>query len=366
MAEPVLTGQPSHAGGPVDHRNCAARTDVRARLSLTCHRVSPLPLASGEALRTVGNGLSFMARAVCIDARQLRRQRFNVAFVDATLPPPQGLAAVAPARLESCPPVGEVRDLRPRRLHDTRYGKHPRTPAAMASVARFNCARHDLVMVQPGALVAPVRALPPDRVPVLVHAKPVASAADATAAHSRPRESGVNLVVARILGTARAFDIALDADQKLRELAGLCLLLDGSGGRSERLAAPVHARGLASVQRPGRFKPAQILASVAEVQDLPVTLMDEPTMAPTAPRKVQTHLAARRPVIAVLRGEGARGLYESAAGLACDAGSGRAQAQQSPGVGGEPVTPGPVCRRWHAQLRRLDHEPEPRGRRFDS
>jgi len=59
-----------------------------------------------------------------------------------------------------------------------------------------------------------------------------------------------------------------------------------------------------------------------EASALLVSLRDEPIFAMTIPSKVQGYLAAGRPVIASLNGEGARVIREANAGFACPAGDG--------------------------------------------
>src|SRR5690606_14993966 len=50
-----------------------------------------------------------------------------------------------------------------------------------------------------------------------------------------------------------------------------------------------------------------------------VTLKDEEIFAYTVPAKVQAYLAAGRPIVAALNGEGARIVREAGAGLTCEA-----------------------------------------------
>jgi len=57
-----------------------------------------------------------------------------------------------------------------------------------------------------------------------------------------------------------------------------------------------------------------------------VTLTDDPVFAATVPSKLQTYLAAGRPVLASLNGEGARMVIEAEAGLTAPAGDARALA----------------------------------------
>ena len=57
-----------------------------------------------------------------------------------------------------------------------------------------------------------------------------------------------------------------------------------------------------------------------------VTLADQPIFAATVPNKVQAYMAAGRPIIACLNGEGARLVIEAKAGLATPADDAKALA----------------------------------------
>ena len=58
---------------------------------------------------------------------------------------------------------------------------------------------------------------------------------------------------------------------------------------------------------------------LAQASVLLVTLVRDPVMAQTIPSKVQAYLAAGKPILAVLDGEGANVVREASAGIACSA-----------------------------------------------
>ena len=113
------------------------------------------------------------------------------------------------------------------------------------------------------------------------------------------------------------------------------------------------ARGLANVHLPGRVEPQQVPAILAQAQALLVTLVDDPAMALTVPSKVQTYLAAGRPIIAALAGEGARVVQQAGAGLACAAGSATALVDAVRRLHAMPAAErermGEAGRRYHAE-----------------
>jgi glycosyltransferase involved in cell wall biosynthesis len=83
---------------------------------------------------------------------------------------------------------------------------------------------------------------------------------------------------------------------------------------------------LENVKMPGRFPPVDMPSILAQASAVLVSLVKDPIMSQTVPSKVQAYLAAGKPIIASLDGEGARVVMESGAGLACPAEDARALA----------------------------------------
>lgn len=81
----------------------------------------------------------------------------------------------------------------------------------------------------------------------------------------------------------------------------------------------IERRNLENVQLPGRFPLALMPSIMAGASVLLVSLIKSEIMSLTIPSKVQAYLAAGKPIIASLDGEGARVIIESGAGLAVPA-----------------------------------------------
>jgi glycosyltransferase involved in cell wall biosynthesis len=89
----------------------------------------------------------------------------------------------------------------------------------------------------------------------------------------------------------------------------------------------IRQRGLTNLHLPGRFPVETMPGFMQKASALLVTLADRPIFAATVPNKVQAYLAAGRPIIACLNGEGARLVAEAAAGLASPAEDAKALAE---------------------------------------
>jgi len=326
----VLTGQPNYPGGAVFAGYRAASTGVERHDGLEIHRVPLVPRGHGSALRLVANYLSFIASAATLGAWRLRRRPFDVVFVYATSPLLQAIAAIVIAGLKRCALVTWVQDLWPQALQVTGYVRHPRLLAGVARVVRWIYARNDLLLLQSRAFEAPVRELAPAGVPLRYHPNPGDRLAVPAAVDAPPAlrlADGFNVVFAGNLGTAQGLDAVLDAAERLLgETPSIRIVLVGSGQRDAWLAEQVRARSLVNVQLPGRFAPEAIPGILAQASALLVCLAGDAAVNLTVPSKVQTYLAAGRPIVAALDGEGARVVLEAGAGLACPPGDGAALA----------------------------------------
>jgi glycosyltransferase involved in cell wall biosynthesis len=326
----VLTGQPNYPDGAVFSGYRAASTGMQRHDGLEIHRVPLVPRGRGSALRLVANYLSFIASAAAVGAWRLRARSFDVVFVYATSPLLQAIAAIVLARLKRCALVTWVQDLWPQALQVTGYVRHPRLLAGVARVVRWIYARNDLLLLQSRAFLAPVRELAPASVPLRYHPNPGDRLAMPAAADAPPAlrlAEGFNVVFAGNLGTAQGLDTVLDAAERLLgEAPSIRIVLVGSGQRDAWLAEQVRERALANVQLPGRFAPEAIAGILAQASALLVCLAGDAMVGLTVPSKVQTYLAAGRPIVAALDGEGARVVLEAGAGLACPPGDGAALA----------------------------------------
>ena len=107
----------------------------------------------------------------------------------------------------------------------------------------------------------------------------------------------------------------------------VCWLIVGDGRAAAALREELGRRGLENrVVLLGRFPIERMPSFFAAADALLVSLRDEPIWAMTIPGKVQSYLAAGRPILGMLNGEGARVIAESGAGLAAPAGDSAALA----------------------------------------
>ncbi len=317
----VLTGQPNYPDGVVFSGYRAASLGRQAHEGTTIYRVPLVPRGRASTFRLVANYLSFLAAASVLGPWLLRRQRFDVIFVYGTSPILQAVAGIVLRATTGAALVTWVQDLWPQSLEVTGYVRSTWLLNVVAAVVRWIYRRSDLLLVQSQAFVASVRAMA-GGTPVSYHPQPGELAFDRPPAITPPAlvlEPGFNVVFAGNLGTVQSLETLLDAAERLLPHLGIRLVLIGSGNRSAWLAEEVARRRLANVRLPGRFGPEAMPGILAQASVLLVSLIGSPIMSQTIPGKVQAYLAAGRPIIASLDGEGARVVREAEAGLACPA-----------------------------------------------
>jgi glycosyltransferase involved in cell wall biosynthesis len=318
----VLTGQPNYPQGEVfAGYNAAGFGAQQHEAGYSIYRVPLVPRGRGGAGGLVANYLSFVLSASVLGPWLLRKQRFDVIFVYAPSPIIQAIPAVWLAFLKRAKLVTWVQDLWPQSLEATGFVRSRRVLTMVDVLVRWIYRRCDLLLVQSQAFIPPVQAMA-GKTPVQYHPNPGELAFSQTQPLGVPAllmEPGFNVVFAGNLGTVQALGTVLDAAELLRPQADVRMVLVGSGSRSEWLQQEVLRRQLNNVQFAGRFAPEAMPGILGQASALLVSLVRSPIMRQTVPSKVQAYLAAGKPIIASLDGEGARVLEESGAGVSCPA-----------------------------------------------
>jgi len=330
----VLTGKPNYPDGSIYSGYSAWGTGSEQYEGIEVLRLPLVPRGKNSSLRLILNYLSFIMAGLTIGPWITRGRSFDAVFVYAPSPLLQALPAILLARLKSAPTALWVQDLWPESLSATGYVKNRAVLALIAKMIRFIYRHTDRVLIPSEAFRAPVEALTNGSAEI--HYYPNAWVEDAAPVKhdaeidllARDIASGFSIVFAGNLGTAQSLDTVIGAAEILqREHSEARIFLVGSGSLSGWLAHQVKLKGLHNVILTGRFAPAAMPRLFAAASALLVSLRDEPIFAHTVPSKLQGYLAAGRPVIASLNGEGARVVAAAGAGVVCAAGQATALAE---------------------------------------
>ncbi len=322
----VLTGEPNYPDGRIFPEYLAAPERFTRYSGVEVVRVPLLPRGRGAA-RLVLNYLSFVLSAGAGAPWKLRARDFDVIFVYQPSPITSCLPAIALGRLKRVPVILWTLDLWPETLQAIGVVQSPRLLAAVGRMVSFIYRRCALVLGQSRACESNVARYAGSTEKYRYFPQWSEALFDASgmlpemAEEVRPFAGTFNVVFAGNIGDSQDFPAILAAAERLKDDARIRWLIVGDGRAAASVRADILARGLQDrVVLLGRHPIERMPSFFAAAGALLVSLKRDPIFAMTIPGKVQTYLAAGRPIVAMLDGEGGRVIRESGAGLVAAAG----------------------------------------------
>lgn len=321
VAVEVLTGKPNYPGGKVFSGYRAWGCQKERYQEMTVNRLPLWPRGDG-GWRLALNYLSFVVSGLLFAPWMLRNNKTDVIFVYAPSPILQAIPALFLGKLKGCPVVLWVQDLWPESLSATGYVRNTLILSLIRQVVRFIYSRVDLLLVQSRAFEVPVSLLA-SGTPIAYYPNSVGETFSLPVKYEPQSvdglDEGFSIMFAGNIGAAQAVDVIVQAASLLRAYSDIHFVVMGDGSSRDEIVKAVAQEGLTNVHLPGRFPVEAMPGFMQKASVLLVTLADRPIFAATVPNKIQAYMAAGRPIIASLNGEGARLVVEAEAGLATPA-----------------------------------------------
>ncbi|MEH6998080.1 MAG: glycosyltransferase family 4 protein [Limnobacter sp.] len=327
----VATGKPNYPDGNIfpGYRANGVQRELFDEQTLIV-RVPTWPRKHGGAKNLILNYLVFVLAGMFCLPWALRGLKFDAILVYAPSPITQTIPAILLKWIKRAPLALWVQDLWPESLQATGFVRNKKALTAVGYMVYWIYKGCDLLLAQSKAFIAPLNeyanlskiCYQPNSFPE----QSTEALVDGPAALLATLENRFCVVFAGNLGQVQALDCVIDAAELLKDHPDISIVLVGSGSKSEWLAQQKRERGLDNLELPGRF-PMQTMPSIFNrAGALLVSLEDDPIFELTIPSKVQAYLAAGKPVLASLNGEGAQVVLEAKAGLASPAGDSAALA----------------------------------------
>lgn len=332
----VLTGKPNYPEGKIFP---AYRIDPGAFARFGSVPVVRVPIIprGGSSVRLALNYLSFALAASLLGSWKLRSQPFDAIFVFQTSPITAALPAALLRRLKRAPMLMWILDLWPDTLAAIGVVRSPRLMELVGRLVRFVYANCDRILVQSRAFIPKVATLAGGDQKIryfpgwaeAIFDPQGDGASHGVAPELEPFAEDFKVVFAGNIGEAQDFPAILDAVDALRETPGLRWVIVGDGRAAAQVREEIARRRLGEkIVLLGRFPLDRMPAFFAGADALLVTLRKERIWSMTIPGKVQSYLAAGKPLLAMLDGEGGRVIEEAGAGLVSPAGDGAKLAVQ--------------------------------------
>jgi glycosyltransferase involved in cell wall biosynthesis len=317
----VLTGKPNYPDGAVFRGySVSGYQEEKFESSVSVCRAPLRPRGSSGAKNLVLNYFSFILNGLKFYPNAVKGERYDVIFVFA----PSPITSVVPAiylkwKLKSHLAVW-VQDLWPESLSATGFIKNKAVLAVVGWLVKGIYAFVDTLLVQSRAFRQPV-ARYADAGKIVYYPNSYEDIPPGVEDTRIPAplldelDNHFCLVFAGNLGTAQSVETLVEVAEKLRHLSEVRIVLVGSGSMSSWIETQKKNRGLDNLILAGRFAATEMPHFFSRAAGLLVTLKQDEAFSYTIPSKVQAYLAAGRPIVAALDGEGARVIQEAGAGL---------------------------------------------------
>lgn len=329
----VLTGKPNYPDGAIYNGYSASgcKTDYFDD-KIPVHRVPLFPRGKGGGLRLLLNYLSFVFSGLFYFHRLIKTKEFDVIFVFAPSPITSVIPAIYLKKRLKIPLALWVQDLWPESLSATGFIKNNFILKLIGKLVKRIYTGVDLLLVQSKAFFKPVsKYVNEEKIvyyPNSYLETPLADESDTIPeALLEILKAKRCFVFAGNLGTAQSVETLVHAAEQLKHLPDCKLVLVGTGSMYGWIEEEKKNKGLDHLILTGRFSGSCMPLIFAHAVALLVTLKKNEIFAYTIPSKVQAYLAAGRPILAALDGEGGQIIHESGAGFCSPAEDGVALAK---------------------------------------
>ena len=321
----VATGMPNYPQGRV-HDGYRGRLLMRESMDgFTVTRTAyPTAPRNRSKVRQLISYLSFVPAALL---SALRAGPVDVVVVSS---PPlfPVVAAWAVSRIRRAPLVVDLRDLWPDEFVACGAASAGAAPVrALSALERWAYSRAARITCTTASFARAVseRGGEPERITI------VPNGADVERFRPFPRDNpaaaalglGDRFVVGYVgaLGIKHDLDVLIEAARRLREQRDMAILLVGAGAREQDLRRRVREQGLENVVFAGARPPDEVPALIGAMDVCFSSLIPDPYLESILPVKLFEYMACEKPVIAAVRGEGARLVQAAGAGLVVPPGS---------------------------------------------
>lgn len=327
----IVTGKPNYPEGEIFEGYLASGCFTEFFDSIQVHRIPIYPRGK-SVKKLLFNYFSFILNGLIYFPRLFKDKNFDVILVYV----PSPITSVIPAiylkwRLKTHLAIW-IQDLWPESVKATGFIKNNFLLKIINKLVHWIYASSDTLLIQSEAFRKFVKKYSSED-KIIYYPNSFLETASQPTNDRLPDflldelENNHCFIFAGNLGTAQALDILVEAAELLQHLDKFKIILIGSGSKSDWIKQQITEKSLQNIMLAGRFPQSLMPTIFSKAVALLVTLKREEIFSYTIPSKIQAYLAAGRPILAALDGEGARIVEEAKAGLVSSAENASALAQ---------------------------------------
>lgn len=322
----VLTGKPNYPEGQV-YSGYSAKGIQKEYFGhgVEVVRIPLRPRDSASSLNLARNYLSFILSGIRYFPRLVRNQDVDVILVYVPSPITSVIPAILVKWLKKAHLAVWIQDLWPESLAATGHVRNRLALTLVGWLVNWIYRCTDTLLIQSKAFQASMEKRA--KAEKIIYYPNSMHRPDLTIPTQTPPsemliqqlDSSFSIVFAGNLGKAQSLQTIVDAAKQLEDLSDVRFFFVGSGSMSDWLAEQKSRLKLDNVLIVGRYPMETMPEIYAHADALLVTLTTSEIFSLTVPSKIQAYLAAGKPIIAAINGEGARVIQEANVGLASPA-----------------------------------------------
>ncbi len=314
----VLTGLPNYPVGDIYPEYKQNKKKHSLFHGVKVHRVPVIPRRKGKGVNLVLNFLSFTFTGLLLAPWKLRGNKFDSIFVFGNSPLTAALPAIFLSKIKKTPVCLWVMDLWPDTLVTMRVVKRGFQEKLAKNFVSFIYNNCSLVLGQSLSFVSSIKKLTQTKVDYFPSWSDVS---DTSIDFPFETDGKFNVVFAGNIGEAQDFTSIISAAEILKsKLSNVRFVIVGEGRKSAFVKKEIEKKQLHDFIILLGQHPVESMGSLFSKADaLLVTLKPDPVFSKTIPGKVQTYLAAGKPILSMMDGEVFSVIKKSNAGIAVKA-----------------------------------------------
>lgn len=317
----VFTGKPNYPDGDIypGYKQWGVQKETIGR-NIEVIRVPLIPRRKGRAFNLLLNYLSFMVFGSVFAPWLLRGKKFDNIIVFATSPITAAVPAIVTKLVKRTHLSVWVLDLWPESLMVTGFIKN-KFLLSIVEVLVWGIYRlTDLILVPSKAFIEPIKKI--DSKAKLCYYPNSFKKIDPTLLKKKLPENVENIlsenfcfVFAGNIGTAQSVETIVRAAELLKGTPKLKFVFVGSGLRLSWIEQEKKRLDLENIECVGRFDISYMPVIFSKSMAMLLTLNSDEILQYTLPWKIQSYMAAGKPIIGAIDGEGARVIQDAKCGL---------------------------------------------------
>lgn len=320
----VLTGKPNYPSG-VLHPDFKAEPERFSEYKGACVVRVPMFVRGNTKLSLLFNYVFYPLSASSLGLWKLRKKDFDVVFVCQLSPIFLALPAIFYKKISSKPVVMWVLDLWPDSLQSVGVVKSPRILSWVGRLVKFIYNGCDLVLGQSKASYEGIAKYCDDKNKIKYFpswSESVFFEGNNSDVAGLMETDAFKVLFAGNVGEAQDFQSIILATEVIKKSGqNIKIFVVGDGRAFETVKLEVYNRDLSDVVvLLGRFPLEDMPSFYSAADALLVTLKESRAFSRTIPGKVQTYMAAGKPILTMLSGEGSKVVDEAKCGLTARSG----------------------------------------------